>query len=105
MIIVVVLAVAPPLSIDVVMGALESLSDKWRYVGKEILHIPDSVLDSVELEHSSDAERLRAGVRYWLLRDPLASWRKLVYMLDWEDEDAYRAVAAKLRSNTEKPSG
>lgn len=99
------LAAAPPLSVDKVVSVLESFTHKWRYVGEGLLQIPDKALKVIESEQSSDAERLRAAVRYWLLRDPLASWRKLIHMLDFENNDACRAVTKNIRSYAEKQRG
>ena len=33
------------------------------------------------MQFSSDDDRVRAGVREWLLRDPLASWRRIIDQL------------------------
>ena len=62
------------------MKALESLTERWRDVCIR-LFIPMTVLDDIERDYSSDEERLRSGVRYWLLRDPYASWRRLIGQL------------------------
>ena len=63
-----------------VVKALESLTQQWRVVCEE-LYIPRAVLDRIQRECSSDEERLRSGIRYWLLRDPYASWRRLITRL------------------------
>ena len=73
-------AIGPPLSVDNVMKALESLTQQWRHVC-EVLYIPRPVLNHIVDECSSDEERLRSGIRYWLLRDPYASWRRLITQL------------------------
>ena len=67
------------------MKALESPPQRWRLVCRE-LYIPVDVLDHIESQWSSDEERLRSGIRYWLLRDPYASWRRLINRL-YHDED------------------
>ena len=100
-----VVVVAPPLSVDSVTDSLKSLTHEWRRVGRKLFDIPGTVLDGLQSEYSSDAERLRASVRTWLLRDPTASWRKLIYELDgWRDSD-FHSIADAIRSNAEKQSG
>ena len=72
---------APPLSVDNVVQALKALSALWRDVG-DWLYIPKAAQQHIESEYSTDVECLRALVRCWLLRDPLASWRRLIHQLD-----------------------
>lgn len=56
----------------------------WHKVG-EMLRFPDSKLSEIEREHMSDEEREVAVIRYWILRDPFASWRRIIKRLtDWE---------------------
>ena len=52
-----------------------------RKVGK-ILHIPDSKLHEIDREYPTDDEREGAVIRYWTLRDPYASWRRIIEELD-----------------------
>ena len=97
--------VAPPLSMNIVADSLESLTHRWQDVGSSDLHIPYTVLDSIQSEHSSNAEQLQASVRYWLLHDPLASWRRLVHQLDGWSEKDFRTVVDGIRNNAEKLQG
>ena len=46
-----------------------------------ILNLPISKCDEITGQFSSDNDRVRAGLREWLLRDPLASWRRLIHQL------------------------
>ena len=86
------------------MSSLESLAHKWKNLGTMLL-IPTLTLNNIQSEYSNDAERLRAAVRYWLLQDPLASWKRLIYELDlWDDEDAHK-VADTIRIYAEKLPG
>ena len=53
-----------------------------------MLHLPQSKYKEIERQFSSHAGRVSAGVREWLLRNPLASWRGLIsrlYILDKAD--------------------
>ena len=96
--------VAPPLSVDSVMKTLESLTEQWDTVG-DWLYIPSAVMDRVASECSNDMECLRRIIRYWLLRDPFASWRRLLHRLDWVDDDEFRKVADSIRSCLEQLDG
>ena len=58
----------------------------WWTIGIGILRLPDSKFDEITKQFSSDADRVRAGVREWLLRDPLASWRRLIRRLYIQDK-------------------
>ena len=42
-------------------------------------------------QFSSDDDRVRAAVREWLLRDPLASWRRVINQLYLSSIEAERA--------------
>ena len=94
-----VLFPAPPLSVENVLAVLET--HHWRDIGDN-LHVPDSKLDFIASENSTDRQRLAAVVRYWILRDPFASWRKLIHTLD---ECDYRDVADRIRKYAEKQTG
>ena len=97
--------VAPPLSMDSVMTVLEGVAGRWRGVGRW-LSIPGHILIVISEEGGSDMERLRAVVRYWLLRDPQASWRKLIWQLDYDvDDPDLHAVADSIRNYAEKLTG
>ena len=82
------------------MAVLKRLS--WGYAGRDILEIPYSKCDVIERECSTDEERLRVGVQYWLLRDPYASWRMIIWRLDYNE---HRALADTIRSYAEKLTG
>ena len=82
------------------MAVLKRLS--WEDVGKYILRIPYSKLNAIERECSTDEERLRVGVQYWLLRYPYASWRRIIWGLDYYK---HRALADTIRSYAEKLTG
>ena len=61
--------------------------DWWR-VGRDILYLPDSKYNEITRQFSSNDDRVRAGVREWLLCDPIASWRRLVDRLyEWYESE------------------
>ena len=69
------------LTVDNVRKALREIH--WYKIG-EILRIPNSKLREIEGEYPSDEEREVAVIRYWILRDPFASWRRIIDRLtDW----------------------
>ena len=59
---------------------------EWRRLGK-LLEIPGSILDEISKEHRADDQRETAVIHYWLLHDPLASWRRLIDQFHWWNED------------------
>ena len=67
------------LTIDNVRKALHGIH--WREVGW-MLYIPDSKLSEIEGKYRSDEEREVAVIRYWILRDPFASWRRIIDQLE-----------------------
>ena len=108
-----VLFPAPPLSVENVIAVLETLS--WIRVGYE-LYVPSSKLYAIASENSTDRQRLAAVVRYWILRDPFASWRRLIHALDKyehvqyyddedDDDDKWHDVADRIQKYAEKQTG
>ena len=74
----------------------------WKDVGKKYLNVPESKLNAIKDKCDTDEERLVAIVRYWLLNDPYASWRKLIRQLDnWDRSD----IADRIRKYAEKLTG
>ena len=47
-----------------------------------MLRIPLSKLSEIEGEYRSDEECEVAVIRYWILRDPFASWRRIIVRLE-----------------------
>ena len=73
------------LTVDNVRRALHGIY--WLKVGV-ILDIPDSKFNEIVREYPSDEEREVAVIRYWILRDPFASWRRIIERLeDWRKHD------------------
>ena len=86
------------------MAVLEGVAERWSDIGEE-LYVPHATLDFISSEGGSEVDHLRAVVRYWLLRDPLASWRRLMWQLDQSDYHHLCAVAGSIRSYAEKLTG
>ena len=74
-----------------------------------ILGILSGKLDEIKADHHSTDEQEVAAVRYWLLRDPLASWRRIIYQLDfWADDTGYghySDIADRIRHYAEELTG
>ena len=57
-------------------------------IGEGILWLPTSKCDEIEAQCPTDEDRVAAAVREWLLRNPLASWRRIIDQLyKWDKED------------------
>ena len=96
--------VAPPLSVDNVMAVLGGVAHKWMLVGEE-LHIPDATLSYIDGECKDDLECLGRVVHYWLLKDPTASWRRLICGLYYTNDDDLLNVAYAIIEYAEKLTG
>ena len=72
-----------------------------------ILGFPDDQLAELQSAHHSTDEQEAAVVRYWLLRDPLASWRRIIYKLDdWANiYGRYSDIADRIRHYAEELTG
>ena len=87
------------LTVDNVRKALHGI--RWRKVGV-MLFIPDPKLRGIAREYRSDEECEVAVIRYWILRDPFASWRRIIQQLEkWEEYDH----AIRIRHYSEELTG
>ena len=93
-----------PLSVDRAMAVLEGVTGSWRWVGAR-LYVPDAVMDLIASECTSGSECLRKALRYWIQRDPLASWRQLIVRLDNSGVAGLIRVADDVRSLAEELTG
>ncbi|MCG8620911.1 MAG: hypothetical protein MJE68_02765 [Proteobacteria bacterium] len=78
---------------------------KIDILSKTILGVPASQLAELQSAHHSTDEQEAAVVRYWLLRDPLASWRRIVYQLDKWAGLGYDHIADRIRHYAEELTG
>ena len=64
-----------------VFKLLKETCKDWDDIAKDVLYI-DSVKkrDEIRDRFSTDDDRLRESIRFWLKRHPLASYRWLAYM-------------------------
>ena len=74
-----------------------------------ILGVPSAKLAELQSAHHSTDEQEAAVVRYWLLRDPLASWRRIICQLDvWAGYPGYghySDIADRIRHYAEELTG
>ena len=74
-----------------------------------ILGIHSAKLAELKSAHRSTDEQRAAIVRYWLLRDPLASWRQIILQLDERAGDSgyghYSELADRIRHYAEELIG
>ena len=79
--------VHPGLTIDNIRKALHG--KHWYDIGA-MLYMSRSKLNEIEREYPSDEECEVAVIRYWILRDPFASWRRIIYQLEfkWKHDHA-----------------
>ena len=75
---------AAGLTIDNVRKALQGIH--WHEVGR-MLCIPVSKLQEIDQEYPTDDQCEVAVMRYWTLRDPYASWRRMIEYLECEKKN------------------
>ena len=87
------------------MAVLGGVVGKWRDVGME-LHVPRRSMDIIASESTSDLQCLMRGtLRYWIRHDPRASWRRLIWRLDWSLKADLNKLSNDIRSYAEKLTG
>ena len=100
------LSTATALTVSNVTTALAGIP--WRKVGERILGLPRSKCDEISSQCSTDEERVGALVREWMLRDPLASWRRICDQIydtsDWS-VDVDDVVADRILHYAEELTG
>ena len=73
-----------------------------------ILGVPAARFAELQSAHHSADEQEAAVVQYWLLRDPLASWRRIICQLDfWAGYGYghYSNIADRIRHYAEELPG
>ena len=83
------------------------LFEVYGFDSSTILGIPRARLAELQSAHHSTDEQEAAVVRYWLLRDPLASWRRIIYHLDERADfyGHYSDIADRIRHYAEELTG
>ena len=74
----------------------------WGRLCDWILKVPSSKQREIENECSTDKDRKVSAIKWWIMNDPLASWRRLTDRLYWNSEDT---IADKIRHYCEDVTG
>ena len=94
------MSLLPPglrLNAENVVRLLLKTSKDWRWLAKRILLIRfQSKLN--DFQRSNDEESLKQAVEFWLKRHVYASWRLIIWALDFE---GYESVSDEIRSFSE----
>ena len=94
------MSLLPPglrLNAENVVRLLLKTSKDWRWLAKEILLIKShSKLE--DFQRSNDEECLKKAVGFWLKRQVYASWRWIIWILDYE---GYESISDEIRSFSE----
>ena len=69
---------AKALTVESIRKAVQGL--EWWRLG-QVLIIHDSKLNEIAKEYPTDQQCEAAVIHYWILHDPLASWRRLADLL------------------------
>ena len=99
-------AAGVPLTPSNVMRALRELEEGgwWEeYVGLGVwLHIPQSKMIEIKQNFPNTMDQKKQFIYYWMQKDPLATWRRLIKALYWMGETK---LADSIRSNAEPLTG
>ena len=98
-------AAGVPLTPSNVMRALRELEEgKWwkKYGLRFWLHIPRSKMTEIKQNFPNTIDQKKQLVYYWMQKDPLATWRRLINALYGMGETK---LADSIRSNAEPLTG
>ena len=88
-----------------VLRAVRPVENWWGGRGLRInLHISKGKRDEIQQMYFDPEEQKRQLILYWMSTDPLASWRRLITVLDWIGQspvaDGIRDFAEPLAAGT-----
>ena len=98
-------AAGVPLTPSNVIRALRELEEwkSWEELGLGFwLHIPQSKMTEIKQNFPNTIDQKKQYIYYWMQKDPLATWRRLINALYWKDETK---LADSIRSNAEPLTG
>ena len=97
-------AAGVPLTPSNVMRALRELEEgKWKRLGLgDLLSIPQSKMDEIKQNFPNTIDQKKQCIYYWMQKDPVATWRRLINALYWTGETK---LADSIRSNAESLTG
>ena len=91
---------ATALTVNNVMKVVEEV--EWDTLCDFILRVPSSKRREIENECSTDKDRKISSIKWWIMNDPLASWRRLTDQLYTWYKDT---IADKIRHYCEDVTG
>ena len=91
---------ATALTVNNVMKVVEEV--EWWSLCGGILNVPSSKKQEIKNECSTDKDRKISAVKWWIMNDPLASWRRITDQLYHYNEDI---IADKIRHYCEDVTG
>ena len=97
-------AAGVPLTPSNVMRALRELEEGkwWRGRLGAWLDIPHSKMTEIKQNFPNTIDQIKQVIYYWMQKDPLATWRRLINALYWMGEIK---LADSIRSNAEPLTG
>ena len=98
-------AAGVPLTPSNVMRALRELEEWrwWELRGLGVwLYIPHSKMTEITHNFPNTIDQKKQYIYYWMQKDPLATWRRLINALSWMGETK---LADSIRSNAEPLTG
>ena len=95
-----------PLTTSNVLAVVGKVENWWHRPGSGSLtywlSIPESKQREIKANFPDELDQKKEAISYWINTDPLASWRRLIIVLDWMRETE---LANSIRSNAEPLTG
>ena len=95
-----------PLTTSNVLAVVRKVKKWWGGLGSESLtrrlYIPKSKQEEIKANFPDELDQKKEAISYWINTDPLASWRRLIIVLDKMRETR---LANSIRSNAEPLTG
>ena len=93
---------ATALTVNNVVKVVEEV--RWLTLCDDVLRVPSSKEREIENECSTDKDRKTSAVKWWIMNDPLASWRRITDQLyGWGARED--TIADKIRHYCEDVTG
>ena len=93
-----------PLTTSNVLAVVRKVEHWWwgRFLLTGRLYIPESKQREIKANFPDELDQKKEAISYWINTDPLASWRRLIIVLDAMGETE---LANSIRSNAEPFTG
>ena len=90
-----------PLTTSNVLAVVRKVENWWDGL-TSWLYIPESKEKEIKANFPDELDQKKEAISYWINTDPLASWRRLIVVLDKMGETE---LANSIRSNAEPLTG